>query len=133
MDTYEIIDMERKSSMAERLGNVIHWTAGGIAWLWIAGFGVFILWNYQSHKWEEALGLSLFVFASSTLIFVIGAAFLYILAGRTPDFKNVLARTMQSLLTAVCIYYAIQWGGTFNQYAINHQPLPSFCREMRGI
>jgi len=43
MDAYEIIDMERKSSMAERLGNVIHWTAGGIAWLWIAGFGVFIL------------------------------------------------------------------------------------------
>jgi len=32
---------------------------------------------------------------------------------------------MQSLFTAVCIYYAIQWVGTFNQYAINHQPLPN--------
>ena len=40
-------------------------------------------------------------------------------------FQKVLTRTMQSLFTAVCIYYAIQWVGTFNQYAINHQPLPN--------
>jgi hypothetical protein len=59
--------------MASRLGNVIYWTAFGLALLWAAGA---IVETASSHQWIHGSSLAI---AGATVIWGIGRAAKYVL------------------------------------------------------
>jgi hypothetical protein len=59
--------------MASRLGNVIYWTAFGLALLWAAGV---IVEMAPSHQWIHGTSLAI---AGATVIWGIGRAAKYVL------------------------------------------------------
>ena len=75
--TYQVIDMERRSSVTERAGNVMYWLGNAAAVLWLA-FASFVASSLNDLHTIDFLTIAM----PAVLAFGVGRIARYVLAAR---------------------------------------------------